>query len=516
MVSTSQQTKNLLKKYSVRKKRRHMLLERILRYRILLPIIIFYFVMSVLTPLTHDDLEWATSYGTQMFHSFYETLNGRYLGNTFEVIATRIALFRYVIYVLFAVGILIIIQKSVDDILGKDRHPNYHVLLLITLILLIPSTIYSQIYGWFAGFFNYVPATLGALIILRYCIKLMNRGKLYWWEMCIMMLAALLGQWFMESITLFNIAIITIAAIAFYIKYKKHLKQLIIAFVSALVGAVIMFTNPQYIKIFGGESDYQKVSSDDQGLLSRMVRTLLTQFPEHIIYQSILILIIIAALLGFILYRSTLPLYVKGLLYAGLASAPLYMFFIRMPLDFKLRLQEAPVIMIDFTVAILFYLTLIASVYYVALSSRIKAYLIMLLLTIPIMVAPLLIVQPIGPRNFYSVFIIYVMIAFVLLRYLELHRLEWQWFVKVLAVTFASAYVIMFLIIAIADHMRIAKVHRAAAENPNLKTYHMQRLPFEAYMQRSSPETKRRKSIFKTYYEIPQKIKITFPPSNQK
>ena len=56
------------------------MLERVLRYRILIPIIIFYFVMSVLTPLTHDDLEWGTSYGTHMFQTFYETLNGRYLG----------------------------------------------------------------------------------------------------------------------------------------------------------------------------------------------------------------------------------------------------------------------------------------------------------------------------------------------------------------------------------------------------------------------------------------------------
>lgn len=492
------------------------MLERVLRYRILIPIIIFYFIMSVLTPLTHDDLEWGTSYGTHMFQTFYETLNGRYLGNTFEVIATRVALFRYLVYVVFAIGIMVVIQKSVDDILGKDRHPNYHMLLLFVLILLVPYKIYSQIYGWFAGFFNYVPAMFASLLILRYCIKLVQHSKLRWWEMLIMMVTAILGQWFMESMTLFNIAMIVISAIVYYVKYHKYLKQLFIAIGSALIGAIVMFTNPQYIKIFGGQSDYQKVSSEDQGLISRMFHTLTTQFPEHIIYQSILILILIAILLGYQVYRSPVPFYVKGLLYLGLASAPLYMMLIRLPLDFDLRLHEAQVAFIDFFIAITFYITLLLSAYYGALPVRIKTYVMVLLLTIPIMVAPLLIVQPIGPRNFYAVFIIYVMVAFVLLRYLRLNGPSWQWLIRLFAVTFATAYVVMFLIISIADHMRLAGIHRAASENPNLTTYHMQRLPFEEYMQRSTPETERRKAIFKDFYEIPQHIKITFPPKQER
>ncbi|PTH59410.1 DUF6056 family protein [Staphylococcus agnetis] len=493
-----------------------MMLERILRYRILVPIILFYFVMSVLTPLTHDDLEWATSYGTEMFHTFYETLNGRYLGNTFEVIATRIPFFRYVIYVLFSIGILLIIQKSVDDILGKDRHPNYHLLVLFTLILCIPATIYSQIYGWFAGFYNYVPATFASLVILRYCIKLMYYKKLLWWEMVILMITALMGQWFMESMTLFNVAIIMIAAVIYYVKYRKHLKQLLIALSSAVIGAIIMFINPQYVKIFSGQSDYQKVGNKEEGLFHRILKTFLTQFPEHIIYQSILILLIISVLLGILLYHSDVALAIKGSLFVGLASAPIYTFFIRMPLNLDTKLNEIPTALLDFTVAFLYYSVLIVTMCYISLPIRIKTYLVLLIITIPIMVAPLLIVQPIGPRNFYSVFIIFVMVAFLLFRYIAFQGSQWQWLIKIFAVTFASAYVIMFLIIAISDHTRIAKIHHAATENPKVKTYYMKRLPFEDYMQRSSPETERRKRIFKDYYEIPQHIKIIFPPKEDK
>lgn len=489
-----------------------MMLERVLRYRILVPIVFFYFVMSVLTPLTHDDLEWATSYGTEMLNSFYATLNGRYLGNTFEVIATRIPPFRYVIYVLFSIGILLIIQKSADDILGKDRHPSYHLLVLFTLILCIPATIYSQIYGWFAGFYNYVPATFASLVILRYCIKLMYHKTLLWWEMVILMITALLGQWFMESMTLFNVGIILIATLVYYVQYRKHLKQFLIALISSVLGAIIMFINPQYVKIFSGQSDYQKVSNKDEGLLHRILKTFLTQFPEHIIYQSILILLIVVILLGILLYHSDISLVIKGSLFVGLASAPIYTFFIRIPFDLNLKLHETSIALLDFTIAILFYSVLIVTTCYTSVPKRLKTYIVLLFVTIPIMVAPLLIVQPIGPRNFYSVFIIFVMVAFLLYRYMSFEGPQWQGLIKIFAVTFSSVYIIMFLIIAISDHTRIAKIHYVTTENPKLKTYHMKRLPFEDYMQRSSPETERRKKIFKEYYEIPQNIKLEFPP----
>ncbi|MCO4363784.1 DUF6056 family protein [Staphylococcus agnetis] len=488
---------------------------KIQQFRIVLYIFVFYLVLSILIPLTHDDFQWASSYGMEMLSSHYETLNGRYLGNTLEVFATRINVFRYITYTIFSIIILFVILKSADFIMGKSEQSNKHILIIFMLTLLVPHTIFSQTNGWFAGFYNYVPATIAALVVLHFCVKLVSNGKLAWWEMILMMVTVLTGQWFMENMTLFNIAIILIAVVMYYLKYRKHLKQLLIALVSAIIGAVIMFTNPQYVKIFGGESDYQRVSNENQGLFSRIFKALLTQFPEQIIYQCMLILIIIATLIGIILYRSTLPQLLKGLLITGLLIAPLYMILMRVPLELKLKLQNTSVAFLDFSVAILFYAMLIVSLYYATLPTRLKAYVIMLLLTIPIMVAPLLIVQPIGPRNFYSVFIIYVMVAFILLRFINFKGQTYQWMIQLLTVTFASAYIIMFLIISISDHLRLAAIHRAAAENPKLTTYHMKRLPFEDYMQRSSPKTDFRQSIYKAHYDIPQRIKIIFPPSSK-
>lgn len=488
---------------------------KIQQFHIVLLIFLFYLVLSILMPLTHDDLEWASSYGMEMLASHYETLNGRYLGNTLEVFATRFNVLRYALYTLFSLLIIFVIIKSTDSIMGKREQSHYFILILFLLTLLIPHTIFSQTNGWFAGFFNYVPATIASLVILHYCVKLISYGKLMWWEMIIMMITAITGQLFMENMTLFNIAVIIIAAFMYYIKYQKHLKQLLIALASAMVGAIIMFTNPQYVKIFGGESDYQKVSNENQGLMSRIANTLLTQFPEQIIYQSILILIVIAGLMVHLVYRSGVSLRIKVILIVGLSIAPLYTILLRVPLGIKFKLQDTSVAFLDFSVAMLFYVVLIVSLYYTSMPTRLKSYVVMLLFTIPIMVAPLLIVQPIGPRNFYSVFIIYVMVAFILIRYIDFKGQTFRWIIHLLTVTFASVYIIMFLIISISDHMRLAAIHRAVEENPKLTTYHMKRLPFEAYMQRSSPKTDFRKRIFKEHYNIPQRIKIEFSPSSK-
>ena len=269
--------------------------------------------------------------------------------------------------------------------------------------------------------------------------------------------------------TLFNVGIILIATLVYYVQYKKHLKQFLIALISSVLGAIIMFINPQYVKIFSGQSDYQKVGNKEEGLLNRILKTFLTQFPEHIIYQSILILLIVAILLGILLYRSDISLVIKWSLFVGLASAPIYTFFIRIPFDLNLKLHETSIALLDFTIAILFYSVLIVATCYTSVPKRLKTYIVLLFVTIPIMVAPLLIVQPIGPRNFYSVFIIFVMVAFLIYRYLFFEGPQWQGLIKIFAITFSSIYIIMFLIIAISDHTRIAKIHHATTENPKLK-----------------------------------------------
>lgn len=54
---------------------------------ILTGLFIFYILMAIFTPLTHDDWDWYSQYGIQMLQEHFANLNGRYLGNLFEIVA---------------------------------------------------------------------------------------------------------------------------------------------------------------------------------------------------------------------------------------------------------------------------------------------------------------------------------------------------------------------------------------------------------------------------------------------
>lgn len=189
------------------------------RYQwVLIGIFVFYLIMSMLTPLIHDDLQWANPYGIEMLNEGFQSLNGRYLGNLLEIIAVRLPLFRYITYSVFALLIIRIIFQYIVDMKRQECERSFTYLTIFMFILMIPTTIYSQIYGWFAGFYNYVPATLCSLYILRCSLKLFEGWHLTRTETFAWVTVALLGQWFMENMTLFNVAIVSLLLIGLFYK----------------------------------------------------------------------------------------------------------------------------------------------------------------------------------------------------------------------------------------------------------------------------------------------------------
>lgn len=123
------------------------------------------------------------------------------------------------------------------------------------------------------------------------------------------------------------------------------------------------------------------------------------------------------------------------------------------------------------------------------------------------MTAPLLIVQPIGPRNFYSIYMIYVIITMALISQMNLRPYK-----IVLAITavMALSLIIIFSTISIAQFKRINALENAIKQNPHLTEYTVSRLPFESYMQHSSPYDEKKTTIFKTYWGVPEHVKLDF------
>ncbi|EGQ1429265.1 TPA: hypothetical protein ACYSS5_002644, partial [Staphylococcus aureus] len=133
---------------------------------ILIAILLFYTFMGILLPLMHDDLQWFSNYNTDILKVGFASLNGRYIGNIFEIIAVHVSWLRWLSYGLISMGIIWMIMH-----ITRCKAWTSYYLLAFSLMLILPSAIYADTYGWFAGFYNYATSTLISLFIIYYCIN---------------------------------------------------------------------------------------------------------------------------------------------------------------------------------------------------------------------------------------------------------------------------------------------------------------------------------------------------------
>ncbi|MBI5975938.1 DUF6056 family protein [Staphylococcus canis] len=466
------------------------MIQYIKHYHLVWYSIVFYIIMAMLMPLVHDDLEWANAYGIEMLTTFYADLNGRYLGNTLEVIAVRVSLFRYITYALFSILLIKVIVQLVEDITETTQYRTFFYISTWMWLLIIPVAIYSQTYGWFAGFYNYVPVTICTLFLLMYSIRILKGIKLTKLEQGIMCLIALIGQWFMENHTLFHVLLLGVLIIVQWFRRRHIARYIYIAFGLAIVGAILMFSSPNYRTILAGESSYQKVSDEEQGMFAKTIGTLVTQFPQQVVFNSILLITVMSILLMVYVYQSQLKMTMKGFLMSSLSVTPIYGYLIRIPFGFERLRMEPIVAILDTTVTLFLFSIMIYTLYRVMNSKRMKYATIILVCAIPFLIAPLLMVQPIGPRNFFPAYSIGVIINTVLLQRLDIRPMKTFLGIVVIAQIYL---ILVFSVITVAQHDRISKVQRALEANPDMTHYSMARLPFESRMQHSSPYDKKKK-----------------------
>ncbi|MEQ5990258.1 DUF6056 family protein [Staphylococcus saccharolyticus] len=258
-------------------------------------IFVYYSIMSVITPLSYVD--WHVHLSQLMHHISQE--NGRYLGNLFEWLAMNSSILKILIYATLSCGIIYLCTPVVQV------HKNvFYVIISFVALLCMPSSIYGETYGWFAGFYNYILSTIIALYIFYIVVRIVDDNKIfsdiYLW---LFLLASLCGQFFLENISITNNLVILIGSILYFYFKRKLSYYLIMGLMLSLIGAIIMFLNPIYFKIKDGQSVYYSFS-DSKGLIHKMGVTVLEQLPKYIFFNQYLILTIISLIIAGLLYRN--------------------------------------------------------------------------------------------------------------------------------------------------------------------------------------------------------------------
>lgn len=472
---------------------------------------LFYCLMAFFLPLTHDDWHWYSQYGIQMWQEKYKNLNGRYLGNILETIAVRLDWFRYLSYALISIAILMVITCFT-----REKKQPVHYLLAFIFMITIPSEIYKQTYGWFAGFYNYVPATFCVLFILWFIATVtFERTRLKPLTNIAFYCVCFIGQFFMENTTLFNSMMLILAIAIHLFLYRQWNPKYIVGLLLSVLGTVIMFLNPKYRKIFLEGSDYQQISSDT-GMLDKIYKTMTTTIPEWVFFNQIIILSIIIIVISFMLYRSAM-LYKtsKVKMYfsvGGLLLLPSYYFLIYK--QFELQQFQSITIMniINTIVCILFLSAFICAIHVVILKKEMRYTLYLLVVSTLLVCAPLVIVSPLGPRNFYTVYALYAIILFILLVQLNVIHTVWRKYVIIIAVIFSVIYLSSFCYIHYQNETRIAQLKQDVINEPHKDFYKMEKLPFEHYLHHATPTSDKYQTLFNEYEGLPEDTKVKYIP----
>lgn len=234
-------------------------------------------LIGYLMPLLGDDYSWAGNFGQRYFQQgIFLYYDGRYLGDLLVILITRFPVIAFFAYGTCAVIIIAIISKLTCSFqIHKNKGTNLFNYLFIAsivavMLLVLPSKIFRQIWGWHAGFANYAPSVIFPLLFVLMVVQASFQPQFNWantWMRKITLLLVALGsQFFAEHLTLLN----CINEVFVFIFFRKLLSSRFLQYdlkwlsIGSFLGAGLMFINRAYLKIIFGMDSYRHING--QGL----------------------------------------------------------------------------------------------------------------------------------------------------------------------------------------------------------------------------------------------------------
>lgn len=371
----------------------------------------FFVLILLLTygfPVTGDDwfftprrsdgnLLRAVQTGVNTAKKHFYTTNGRYIGNFFAGAMGTSKLLRESVRGGFIFGVFLAACRFCGLRGNTER------LLCLTLLIALPAGIFAQSYAWAAGFFNYVPPTLPVLLYLHEAVEALSQNRRVSQLRTVgLFLLGFATQFFTENVTVALCLLSAAVCVVCSVRRKRFVPQLAAHTAGAVLGCVLMFLAPGYRNI--GTEAYREIPQGLFGLLRNamgnfgvMINELLLKNPLLLGLMTLLCLLLLRrAAAGKGRTRTTLALIASavGLVLCRLLLPPL--------LDVPQAASAALVLQFVLALSALLWAAGVTAAVWLGVPERTERLRILLLLGGAVLfLAPLLVVQPIGPRCLY-------------------------------------------------------------------------------------------------------------------
>lgn len=374
-----------------------------------------------LFPYSGDDWAWGSRIGMERLEVFFRQYNGRYAGNLLVMALTRSKLLN-IIFTAASLTFVCFLPKAYS---GSKKISA--VLLAFALFLLTPKSVWVQSVVWTAGFTNYIPPIILTTVYMVTVKNIFNNEKPVYGKL-VPIFTALIGfsaSLFMENITLYGVAL-SVCVIAFtLLRHKKVYAAHIANLLGSVAGTVFMFSNSAYGIIASAEDGYRSTALSE-GLFETIKSHVKTIGDLFFVNNSVMLTVItvLSVILAYS-YLKNSDKKVMRLLACGsvavnvaclviLYSKKLFSYWL---VDISIPEASTVTDFFIFFVALVYFLSLCITVA-VCMEDADKMYeTLFVLFSVPVLIAPLLVVNPIGPRCFFPPYFLCIVLCVCLYDY---------------------------------------------------------------------------------------------------
>lgn len=470
--------------------------------------------LAALFPSTGDDWAWGAQVGTDRLGSFFQDYNGRYAGDLLVILMTKVTFIApFIVAATLTLTIFLILDLT-------DNRTALGYLSVVLLFLLMPLGTWRQSVVWTSGFANYAISGLCILIYFR-SLKLewtdSPRRRAGVGRLFAVFAVGLISALFMEHVTLYLVAASITALILVRWRFGRISPICFTWALSYLCGAALMFSNGAYRAAAANPENYQQIQTNIEGsgpgaMVTKVADVISTQAVIDNAALNFVIISLVCLLLGqradTLRKRTMIGVFcLIGLFFTISYALPIA----QEHLDLRLRVRT-----LNGVGAVLLLAILVFTAFALVKTVKIGFQILAGCASIVVLIAPLLIVNPINPRCFYPTYVVFLIIASLLVKesltaadLSTVTRLAAP-ILGVLVVAIASAN---FMIYGIVHHVEEQRVSLARAQIASGATsIEMERLPFYGYVHAAEPDENDPLWMprFKAYYGFPETVKITF------
>ena len=369
-------------------------------------------LLVFLFPYSGDDWAWGSKIGLERLSTWFERYNGRYAGNLLVMALTRSKLLN-VVFTAFSLVCACFLPQICS---GSKRFSP--LLLSAAMFLLMPKYVWTQSVAWTAGFSNYIPPILLTTVFMAVTSNVFREEKPAYGKLMPVATFAIgfVASLFMENVTLYGVALSASVTVIALVKHKKLFAVHVCGLAGSAAGAVLMFSNSAYGIIASAEDGYRSTALS-AGLYKTLESHVAT-INYYFFTKNVAVLAVISLLcvvLAEMYIKSNGDEKKKTFVKAARAVNIFCLIFV-LSRSVLIRVISSGVIKFASDCVILF----VGVIYFLAVCVIIligikdnarKGMALVALFSLPVLIAPLLVVNPIGPRCFFPPYFICMILS---------------------------------------------------------------------------------------------------------